>query len=170
MTAATAAGYVEMRIAKAVGLAATEHELFQYVVLEEVAGERHLAIEIGWAEAFSLAAHLDGKHWPRPMTYQFVAALVQALGGRVRQVRIDRVVERAYAATVEVEGPPGVHAVDARSSDALNLAALVQAPIVVASEVLVDAEARRTGDSPEAARLRTARVAQPMTFGVDLGE
>jgi hypothetical protein len=27
------------------------------------------------------------------MTYQFVAALVQALGGRVRQVRIDRVLE-----------------------------------------------------------------------------
>ncbi|HEV2930304.1 MAG TPA: bifunctional nuclease family protein [Propionibacteriaceae bacterium] len=141
-------------------------------MLEEVAGDRHLAIEIGWAEAFSLAAHLDGKHWPRPMTYQFVAALVQALGGRVRQVRIDRVVERAYAATVEVEGPPGVgvQAVDARSGDALNLAALVQAPIFVAPEVLVEAEARRTGDSPEAARLRKARVAQPITFGVELSE
>jgi bifunctional DNase/RNase len=170
MTTATEAGYVEMRIAKAVGLAPTEHELYQYVVLEEVAGDRHLAIEIGSAEVFSLAAHLDGKHWPRPMTYQFVAALVQALGGCVRQVRIDRVVERAYAATVEVEGPPGVQAVDARSSDALNLAAQVQAPILVAPEVLVDAEARRTGDSPEAARLREARVAQPITFGEDLSE
>ena len=158
MTTATEAGYVEMRIAKAVGLAPTEHELYQYVVLEEVAGDRHLAIEIGQPEAFSLAAGLGGLTWPRPMTYQFVAALVQALGGRVRQVRIDRVVERAYAATVEVEGPPGVQAVDARSSDALNLAALVQAPILVAPEVLVEAEARRTGDSPEAARLRKARV------------
>jgi hypothetical protein len=59
MTTATEAGYVEMRIAKAVGLAPTEHELFQYVVLEEVAGDRHLAIEIGQTEAFSLAAHLD---------------------------------------------------------------------------------------------------------------
>jgi bifunctional DNase/RNase len=47
---------------------------------------------------------------------------------------------------------------DARSSDALNLAALVQAPILVAPEVLVEPEARRTGDSPEAARLRKARV------------
>jgi bifunctional DNase/RNase len=87
-------------------------------------------------------------------------------------VRIDRVVERAYAATVEVEGPPGVgvQEVDARSGDALNLAALVQAPIFVAPEVLVEAEARRTGDSPEAARLRKARVAQPITFGVELSE
>ena len=104
------------------------------------------------------------------MTYQFVAALVQALGGRVRQVRIDRVVQRAYAATVEVEGAPGVRSLDARSSDALNLAALVRAPIFVAPDVLVEAEARRTGDSPEATRLRKARVAPPVTFGVDLSE
>jgi bifunctional DNase/RNase len=169
MTAATDVGFVEMRIIKVVGLAGARHEagheLFQYVVLEEVAGDRHLAIEIGWAEAVSLAARLDGKEWPRPMTYQFVAALVQALGGRVRQVRIDRLVGGAYVATVEVESPPGVQSVDARSSDALNLAALVQAPIFVAPEVLVDAEARRAGDSPGAARLRRARVASPMTFG-----
>jgi uncharacterized protein len=125
--------------------------VFQYVVLEEVAGDWHLAIETGWAEAVSLAAHLDGKEWPRPMTYQFVAALLQALDGRVRQVRIDRLVERAYAATVEVKGPLGVQSVDARPSDALNLAALVQAPILVALEVLGEAEARRTGDSHGAA-------------------
>jgi len=80
-----------------------------------------------------------------------VAALVQALGGRVRQVRIDRVVEETYIATVEVEGPPDVQLVDARPSDALNLAALVQAPIFAAPGVLQEAEARRAGDSPTAA-------------------
>ena len=170
MTTAIEVGHVEMRIAKVVGLGAADDELVHYVVLDEVAGDRQLVFAIGHAEAFSLAARLGGIAWRRPMTYQFVAALVQALGGRVRQVRIDRVVERAYAATVEVEGPPGVQAVDARSSDALNLAALVQAPIFVAPEVLVEAEARRTGDSPDAARLRKARVAQPITFGVDLSE
>jgi bifunctional DNase/RNase len=98
------------------------------------------------------------------MTYQFVAGLVQALGGRVRQVRIDRVVEETYVATVEVDGPPGVQPVDARPSDALNLAALVQAPIFVAPEVLQEAETRRAGDSPEAARLRRALAACPMTI------
>jgi uncharacterized protein len=98
------------------------------------------------------------------MTYQFVAALVQALGGRVRQVRLDRVVEETYLATVEMEGPPGVQPVDARPSDALNLAALVQAPIFAAPEVLQEAEARRAGDSPAAARLRRALVVPPMTI------
>jgi uncharacterized protein len=165
MTTATAVGYIEMRITKVVGLAATEHELFQYVVLEEVSGDRHFAIEIGWAEAISLAARLDGKEWPRPMTYQFVAALMQALGGRVRRVRIDRVVEETYIGAVAVEGPLGMQSVDARPSDALNLAALVQAPIFVTPEVLQEAEARRAGDSPGAARLRRALVAPPMTVG-----
>src|SRR4029434_6811805 len=127
-----------------------DDELFDYVMLDEVAGDRHLAIEIGQPEAFSLAARLGGITWPRPMTYQCVAALVNALGGRVRQVRIDRVVEEAYVATVEVDGPSGVQAVDARPSDALNLAVLVQAPIFVAPEVLHEAEARRAGDSPGA--------------------
>ena len=85
MTPATEVGYVEMRIAKAVGLAADD-ELFDYVVLEEVAGDRHLVIEIGQPEAFSLAARLGGITWPRPMTYQSarpsdalnLAVLVQA--------------------------------------------------------------------------------------------
>jgi len=53
----------------------------------------------------------------------------------------------------------------ARPSDALNLAALVQAPIFVAPEVLQETEARRAGDSPTAARLRRALAAPPMTVG-----
>jgi bifunctional DNase/RNase len=164
MTTATAVDNVEMRIAKVVGLA-TDEEQSQCVVLEEVAGDRQLPIEIGWAEAFSLAAGLGGITWRRPMTYQFVAALVQALGGRVRRVRIDRIVEETYVATVEVDGPPGVRLADARPSDALNLAALVQAPIFAAPGVLHEAEARRAGDSHEAARLRRALAACPMTIG-----
>ncbi|HJU00746.1 MAG TPA: bifunctional nuclease family protein [Actinomycetes bacterium] len=164
MTTATAVGYVEMRIAKVVGLAADD-ESFGYVVLEEMAGDRQFAISIGDAEAFSLAARLGGIEWRRPMTYQFVAGLVQALGGRVLKVRIDRVVQETYIATVEVDGPAGVQPVDARPSDALNLAALAQTPILVAPEVLQEAEARRAGDSPEAARLRRALAACPMTIG-----
>jgi bifunctional DNase/RNase len=69
---------------------------------------------------------------------------VQALGGWVRQVRIDRVVEETYLATVEVEGPPGMQSVDARPSDALNLAALVQAPIFAARRCCK----RRRPDAP----------------------
>jgi bifunctional DNase/RNase len=120
---------------------------------------------IGQAEAFSLAARLGGIEWRHPMTYQFTAALVQALGGRVRQAQIDRVVEEAYAATVAVQGSHGVQSVDARPSDALNLAVRVAAPIFAAPEVLQEAEAMRAGDSAVAAMLRQALVAPPMTVG-----
>ena len=52
---------------------------------------------------------------------------------------------------------------DARPSDALNLAALVPAPIFVAPEVIVDAERRIQGDSPEAILLRRALECEQMT-------
>jgi bifunctional DNase/RNase len=57
----------------------------------------------------------------------------------------------------------GVELVDARPSDALNLVALVPAPIFVAREVLAEAEAERQGDSAGAVRLRRALEAEQMT-------
>jgi bifunctional DNase/RNase len=40
-------------------------------------------------------------------------------------------VEKSYVATVEVEGSLGAESIDARSSDALNLAALEAPPMMV---------------------------------------
>jgi bifunctional DNase/RNase len=57
----------------------------------------------------------------------------------------------AYAATVEVDGPEGVSLVDARASDALNLAVLTDAPVLVSSEMLADCVRRQEGDSAAAA-------------------
>ena len=70
----------------------------------------------------------------------------------------------AYAATVEAEGPHGVELVDARSSDALNLAVLVGAPIVVALEMVEDSDQRQEGESAEAVLMRRALTAPPMTI------
>jgi bifunctional DNase/RNase len=163
MTVATDTGLVPMRVSKAVGL--KDDDVFEFMVLDELDGDRQLVIQVGHAEAFGLAASLQGLQWGRPMTYQFTAALVHGLGGRVRGVRVDRVVEGAYAATVEVEGPQGVAQVDARSSDALNLAVLTDAPVFVALNVLADCIGRQAGDSAEAGRLRLALTAGPMTIG-----
>jgi Domain of unknown function (DUF151) len=56
-------------------------------VLDELDGDC-LVIGVGHAEAFALDASLQGLRWGRPMTYQFTAALVRSLGGRVREVRL----------------------------------------------------------------------------------
>jgi bifunctional DNase/RNase len=159
---ATDTGLVPMRVSKAVALGDGDY-ISEFVVLDELDGDRHLVIGVGHAEAFALDASLQGVQWGRPMTHQFTAALVRSLGGRVREVRLDRTVEGAYAATVEVDGPQGVGLVDARSSDALNLAVLTQAPVFVAPEMLADCVGRQEGDSAEAAMLQRAIAAGPMT-------
>jgi uncharacterized protein len=163
MVAATDIGFARMRVSKVVVLN-DEDDICEFVVLNELDGGRHLVIQIGRAEAFALAGSLGEVAWGRPMTYQFMAELVRSLGGRIREVRLDALVSGAYAATVEAEGPHGVELVDARSSDALNLAVLVGAPIVVALEMLDDSDKRQEGDSAEAVLMRRALTAPPMTI------
>jgi len=165
MFSATDVGFTEMRIAKVVGLGLPLADRHCYrVVLDEVSGDRHLVIGIGETEAFWLATRLQGLEFGRPMTYDLAAALVQAAGGRIRRVRVDRLVEGAYAATVEVEGPLGTRSVDARASDALNLAAIAGTPVFVSPDVLGDCHGRQEGDSAEARLLRTALTTPQMTI------
>lgn len=177
MATLTEAGLVEMRLAKVVALVvsavAEQGDHGQdagpsYVaVLEGVSRNQSLPIQIGPAEAFSLAASLTGVEFGRPMGPQFAAGLVRALGGRVRRVCIDRLIPvadgSAFGSVVEVEGPAGTELVDARPSDALNLLAVLPAPVFAAPEVLAEAAARMEGDSAEAVLLRRALEAEQMT-------
>ena len=157
MPATTDVGFIEMRIAKVVGFGPPlAEEPSHCVVLDEISADRHVVIWIGKAEAFSLAARLQGVEFGRPMTYDFAAALVRGLGGHVRQVRVDRLAEGIYAATVEVEGPLGARSVDARPSDALNLAAITDARVFVGPGLVDDFERLQDDDSAEARLLRLA--------------
>ena len=163
--APTDTGLIQMRVSKVVALGPGRGEDISYfVVLDEAQGDRHVVILIGASEAFELQASLQGLPRSRPMTYQFAAALVRSLGGRVREVRLDRVIDGAYAATVEVDGPRGVALVDARSSDALNLAVWMDSRIFAAPDVLADCTGRQAGDSTEAGNLQRALTAGPMTI------
>jgi uncharacterized protein len=134
------------------------------VVLHEVDGDRRLPIWIGREAAIEIALRLLG-HGPdlfRPLGADLAARLVGALGGRVRDVRIDRITEGTFYAVVAVDGPHGSGEVDARPSDALALALAIGAPVRVNREV-VDAieasddavEALAAIDSQEAAGPRT---------------
>jgi bifunctional DNase/RNase len=167
MATPTEAGLVEMRLVKVVALAISDGDPSNVVVLEAVSQDQVLPIEIGPAEAFNLAAALTGVELARPMAPQFAVGLVRALGGRVRQVRIDRLIPmfggNALGAVVEVEGPAGIEVVDARPSDALNLLALMPAPVFASPEVLAEAAARMAGDSAEATLLRHALELEQMT-------
>ena len=94
---------------------------------------RRLFIGVGDAEATALAFGLQGQEFPRPMTYQFTASLIAAAGSSVRSVRVTRVADEIFYAQVTLRGGA---VVDARPSDAINLAAVTGAPVLVASELL----------------------------------
>ena len=94
---------------------------------------RRLLIGVGDAEATALAFSLQGQEFPRPMTYQLMASLVAAAGSAVRSVRVTGMTDGIFYARVMLRGGA---AVDARPSDALNLAAITGAPVYVAGELL----------------------------------
>lgn len=117
------------------------------VVLEEVGGPRRLTFWIGEFEATALAMHLEGVEQPRPLTYAFAASLLQEAGGRLHEVQINRLEGDVFYASAIVDGPSGRRAIDARPSDALNLALLLSAPIRVDADVLAATAGEREGDA-----------------------
>jgi bifunctional DNase/RNase len=94
---------------------------------------RRLLIGVGDAEAAALAFSLAGTEFPRPMTYQLMASLLTAAGTGVRSVRVTSRVDGIFHAKVLLRGGA---AVDARPSDAVNLAAVAGVPVFVASDLL----------------------------------
>jgi RNA polymerase sigma factor (sigma-70 family) len=101
---------------------------------------RTLPIWVDALEATALVATLEAVELPRPGTYAFAASLLDAAGGRVEEVRIARLEGGVFYAEVVLAGGASL---DARPSDALNLALIADAPIVVDPAVLEAA-----GDEP----------------------
>lgn len=108
------------------------------VVLRERHGTRRLPMYTGSAEAIALACSLDAAQTPRPRTYQLAADLLAAAGSRLAEVRIDQLEGGVFRAVAVVEAPGGTAEVEARPSDAVNLAVLAGAPIRVAAAILDD--------------------------------
>ena len=94
----------------------------------------------GLVEATALAVSIEDAEMPRPMTYQLLTRLVDACGGRVNEVRITSLVDHVYVATVVLTTPKGDQEIDARPSDALNLASLSGSPIAADSSLLLGLE------------------------------
>jgi bifunctional DNase/RNase len=106
------------------------------IVLTENGGDGQMWIGVGRAEATALALSLASTELPRPMTYQFTAALLAGAGGALREVRITSLTSEVFYARAILENSA---AIDARPSDALNLAAISGAPVLAAASLLPSA-------------------------------
>lgn len=111
------------------------------IVLEEVEGARRLPIWVGPAEATALALDLENVMLPRPLTYRFAADLLASSGARVSEVRITQLREGTFYAIVVLDVGRERREVDARPSDALNLAVVTDAPMRVGTQLLDESEA-----------------------------
>jgi RNA polymerase sigma factor (sigma-70 family) len=130
------------------------------VLLEEVAGTRVVPIWIGPLEGDAITLLVEGVETVRPLTHTFAARLLEAAGGRIREVRISRVTadDGVIYAEALVDGPVGQQVVDCRPSDALALALALGATVTVSPEAMASmAEPReRFVDVPDG--VLTARV------------
>jgi bifunctional DNase/RNase len=84
---------------------------------------------------------------------------VQAAGAQVSEVRITRLLEEVFYALVRVHGPAGTAEVDARPSDAVNLALATGAPIRVDSELFSVAVSADESQKLESYPIATAEIA-----------
>ncbi len=114
----------------------TGREGFRQVWLKERDGDRALPIWIGAPEGDALVYARSGHDSPRPMGPDLTAKLLQAGGVRVQRVVIEGVREYVFVATVVIAAGCESHEVDARPSDALNLAVRLGVPVFVASELM----------------------------------
>jgi RNA polymerase sigma factor (sigma-70 family) len=122
------------------------------VVLAEREGNRLLPIWIGAPEGDALALRLSGDEAARPMTFDLMAELVRTTGARIDHVSVTELREKTFYATVAVAVDGRTDDVDARPSDAINLAVRVGAAIFVEDGVLADNCVARAALSDELAR------------------
>ena len=112
----------------------------QYIFLREKDGEgRIFPILIGRFEARAIDRTVRHQTFPRPMTHDLLAAVVEAAGTTLERVEITDLREGTYFATLHLRRETETVRGDARPSDAIALAVRTGSPIFVADAVLKEA-------------------------------
>lgn len=143
---------VEMHVADVRRVQGEDDETPRYVVaLQDVGGTQRLPIWIGKPEAEGIAIQLEAVETPRPLTFALTAGLLRAAGAEVKEVQINRLDDNVFYASVVLDGPQGRKSVDARPSDAMNLALAVGAPIRAERGVLDEVALSDRADEASAA-------------------
>lgn len=106
------------------------------LMLLEPESQRQIPIIIGAHEAQGILLAKETVRTRRPMTHELMAHMMEAYGLTLTQVTIDRVLDGVFYATLHVSDGFNTKQLDSRTTDAITLALLTDAPIMVDDNVL----------------------------------
>lgn len=106
------------------------------VLLRELDGTRMLPIFVGPFEAQAIARLVKKEKFPRPLTHDLLALLIEGLKAKVTRVTITDLRDGTYFATLLLERGQEVLSLDARPSDSIAVALRTEAPLFVNEELL----------------------------------
>lgn len=109
------------------------------VILQEESQGRLLPMWIGPMEGTAIAMGLRAYPTIRPMTFDFMVHLLEALGAQLEEARVEVLKDSIFYGIAKVRIGNEVKEVDARPSDVLALAVRTSSPILVAEEVMQQA-------------------------------
>ncbi len=132
---------------------AEKPENHNVVVLLDEAGQQALPIWVGPWEGQAIALGLRDVPLMRPLTFTFVAKLLEVAQVEVEEVRVEVLKEDTFYAVVKLRNGDQVEEVDARPSDAIALALRTGSPIYVAATVMAQAGADVSAQLAQAPRL-----------------
>jgi len=108
------------------------------VILKEKEGKRYLPCWVGPAEADAISVKMQGVSVPRPLTHDFVCAVIDNLKATVKHAIIsDLKKDTFYAKVVLITDDERIE-IDCRPSDALAVALRVGAPIFADDQRVLD--------------------------------
>ncbi len=105
-----------------------------------------LTIFIGVGEWQAIRFALEGRATPRPLTHDLMQSVIESLGATLDTVVITDLRDEVYYAELRLSSEDSAITVESRTSDALALAARVDADVMVATSVLEAAGYRDSDD------------------------
>ena len=107
---------------------------------------RMLTIFIGVGEWQAIRFALEGRATPRPLTHDLMQSVIESLGATLDTVVITDLRDEVYYAELRLSSDDSTITVEPRTSDALAMAARVDADVMVATSVLEAAGYRDNDD------------------------
>ncbi|WP_029521643.1 bifunctional nuclease family protein [Persephonella sp. KM09-Lau-8] len=107
------------------------------VMLENIENTDEIyPIWIGVSEAEGIIIKQSGVETPRPLTYDLMKNIIETLGGQVKYVAVIDKKDNAYIAEIVIDKDGEELHIDARPSDAINIALRFDAPIYLEENVV----------------------------------